>query len=77
MRTQGVFPGELPSLGVPTRRSRCYRATGEFRAPRKGEYYLSGAIIMAYRAPNDLTQAYWIAAEVAERRIRDRRRGEL
>jgi hypothetical protein len=29
------------------------------RAPRKGEWYLSGD--MAYRAPNDLTSAYYIA----------------
>jgi hypothetical protein len=36
------------------------RHTGKFRAPRRGEYYLSGAIPEAYRAPNDLTSAYWI-----------------
>ena len=34
--------------------------SGEFRAPKKGEYYLSGAIPCAYRAPNDLTQVYHI-----------------
>ena len=34
--------------------------TGEFRAPKKGEYYLSGAIPQAYRALNDLTQVYHI-----------------
>jgi hypothetical protein len=34
--------------------------TGEFRAPKKGEYYLSGSIPMAYLAPNDLTQIYHI-----------------
>jgi hypothetical protein len=28
--------------------------TEEFRAPRKGEWFLSGAIPMAFRAPNDL-----------------------
>ena len=38
-----------------------YKATGEFRPPRKGEYYLSGAIIIAYLAPNDLSTPYWIA----------------
>ena len=27
--------------------------TGEFRAPKKGEWYLSGAIPEAYRADND------------------------
>lgn len=39
-----------------------YRAThaGEFRAPLKGEYYLSGAIPEAYKAPNDLADPFWI-----------------
>lgn len=37
------------------------RWTGEKRPPRKGEWYLSGAIIEAYRAPNDLTQSFHIA----------------
>lgn len=31
-----------------------------FRPPRKGEYYLSGAIVEAYKAKNDLTASYWI-----------------
>lgn len=36
-------------------------ATREFRPPLRGEWYLSGAIVAAYRAPNDLTTAYRIA----------------
>jgi hypothetical protein len=43
-----------------------FRATGEFRAPLKGEYYLSGAIVEAYQAPNDLTSAYWIARRIPD-----------
>jgi hypothetical protein len=35
--------------------------TGEKRPPRKGEWYLSGAIIEAYLAPNDLSTPYHIA----------------
>jgi hypothetical protein len=35
--------------------------TGVKRPPKKGEYYLSGATPMAYKAPNDLSQAYLIA----------------
>jgi hypothetical protein len=31
------------------------------RAPKKGEWYLSGAPIDAYRAPNDLTMEFHIA----------------
>lgn len=27
----------------------------EFREPKKGEWYLSGSIVEAYRAPNDYT----------------------
>jgi hypothetical protein len=34
--------------------------TGEFRPPRKGEWYASGAVVEAYMAPNDLTTSYWI-----------------
>ena len=36
-------------------------ATGEFRPPRKGEWFLSGSYIEAYRAENDLPTAYHIA----------------
>lgn len=35
--------------------------TGEKRAPKAGEWYLSGAIIEAYQAKNDLTTPYHIA----------------
>lgn len=35
--------------------------TGEKRAPKAGEYYISGAIPQVYRAPNDLTQDHAIA----------------
>jgi hypothetical protein len=35
--------------------------TGEFRPPRAGEWYLSGAVVEAYRAPNDLSTDYHIA----------------
>jgi hypothetical protein len=36
-------------------------ATGEFRAPRQGEWFLSGSYIEAYRAEQDLTTRYHIA----------------
>ena len=39
----------------------CAVATGEYRCPKKGELYLSGAKPMAYIAPNDLSQKYQIA----------------
>ena len=34
------------------------------RCPKKGEWYLSGAIIEAYRAPNDLSTPFHIATLV-------------
>lgn len=42
--------------------------TGERRAPKAGEWYLSGAVIEAYQAPNDLSQEFHIAKLVAARR---------
>jgi hypothetical protein len=47
-------------------------STGEKRAPKKGEWYLSGAIATAYKAPNDLTSEYHIARLVRVRRIPER-----
>jgi hypothetical protein len=41
-----------------------YREVG-FRPPKKGEWYLSGAIVEAYQAPHDLTAAYTIVEKVA------------
>lgn len=35
--------------------------TGEKRPPRAGEWYLSGSIVEAYKAPNDLTTPFHIA----------------
>lgn len=32
-----------------------------FRKPKKGEWYLSGAIVEAYKAPHDLSIEYWVA----------------
>ena len=37
------------------------RRTGNYREPKAGEWYLSGAIVEAYRAPNDLSTPYHIA----------------
>jgi hypothetical protein len=45
--------------------SRWYRATGEYRVPQKGEWFLSGAIVEVYRAMNDGGDImYWIAEPV-------------
>lgn len=42
-----------------------YRDLG-FRAPRKGEFYLSGAIVEAYRAPSDLATPYRVVELVRQ-----------
>lgn len=60
-RAKGIYPaiGAGPGyMVVPT---------GEFRCPRKGEWYLSGAVIEGYEAPNDLSQEYHIAKLVRAR----------
>jgi hypothetical protein len=58
---------DLAKLGLTIQTALGYRnfvkaiQTGEFRPPRQGEWYLSGAIVEAYRAPNDLTTDYFLA----------------
>lgn len=44
--------------------------SGEYRNPRKGEFYLSGAIPMAYRAPSDFRSPYHIARIVLVKEIK-------
>lgn len=48
------------SLGFPARGVHA-QWTGEKRCPKKGEWYLSGSIIEAYCAPNDLSTPFHIA----------------
>ena len=48
-------------IGTIHREVRAVRAGGKERPPKKGEFYLSGAIPAAYRAPNDLDTPYLIA----------------
>jgi hypothetical protein len=61
---RGYFPGEFYVGASKAQRNTRYKATGEFRLPLRGEYFLSGAIVVAYRAPNDLPSPYWIAVPV-------------
>ena len=35
--------------------------TKEYRNPKKGDWFLSGAEVTAYKAPNDLSCKYYIA----------------
>ncbi len=54
-------PDDLAALNVEDRVGVRAVATGEFREPRQGEWFLSGSYIEAYRAENDLSTAYNIA----------------
>lgn len=54
-------PEDLAALNVDDRVGVRAVATGEFRPPRKGEWFLSGSYIEAYRAENDLSVQYHIA----------------
>ena len=53
------------------------RYAGEKRPPKKGEWYLSGAVVTAYRAPNDLSTEYHIAKLVVVETKTTTRRKEL
>ncbi len=66
---QGRYPLEdLPPAPMRLRTTRA-RWTGEVRRPRKGEWYLSGAIIAAFRAPADLHYDFAIATLVCGRTV--------
>jgi hypothetical protein len=41
-------------------------STRESRPPRKGEWYLSGAVVEAYKAPSDLPAVHRIARLVVD-----------
>jgi len=45
-------------------RPQWFERTGEYRPPKKGEYYISGAIPEVYQAPNDLSQDHTIATPI-------------
>jgi hypothetical protein len=43
----------------------CYYTLGPIRKPRRGEYYLSGAIVQAYKAYHDIDINYQIVTPTA------------
>lgn len=46
-----------------------YVKTSEYRCPKKGEFYLSGAIVEAYKAFCDMSVKFWIATPVKVRKV--------
>jgi hypothetical protein len=65
-RERGFFGIPKNPYGIPENRVLGHKIMGIWdgkprRPPKKGEWYLSGAAINAYRAPNDLTTEFHIA----------------
>lgn len=56
---------KLFRCGERGERTRLFRALGERRKPKAGEFYLSGEPRQAWKAEQDLEHVYGIAVEVA------------
>jgi len=55
------LPEVMPFEGVNGRQTLdCYWRYRGVGCPKKGEYYVSGAIPMAYKAPNNLSRSFMI-----------------
>lgn len=64
-----VFPcGEFNLASTrppyPKKYPEYFTYSGEKRCPKKGEWYLSGALGVAYLAPNELSMEFHIAAVI-------------
>ena len=44
-----------------------FEVTGEFRPPKKGEWYLPG-VVLAHQATGDMVTPYWIAKRVERKK---------
>lgn len=64
-RVPGADYGVLSLMGIQ------YRAKllGEYREPKAGEWYISGAIPEAYRAKGDYKSKYQIAVLIKVRKV--------
>ena len=73
LKRKTLYPvvDRVPGLSDLDRRQLQIRAicTGEFRCPKKGEWFLSGSPIEAYYAPNNLPTMYYIAKLVVTKTI--------
>jgi hypothetical protein len=57
-----------PAGGWTAPANRRIRPTGEFRCPRKGEWFLSGAIVEGHQAKADMSAAFYIGELVEIKR---------
>jgi hypothetical protein len=62
MKKGDLFPIASPYSVLSHRLAKDHRIqyTGEKRCPKEGEWFLSGAIIEGYKAPNDLNNLFHI-----------------
>lgn len=67
MSYQVTMHATYPAEGQPSNVRAIW--TGEKRFPKAGEWFLSGAIVAAYRTRNDLTTEFQIAKLVRVRRV--------
>lgn len=56
-----ISKDELKAIGATDRNKVKAVYSGQFRPPRKGEWFLSGAVVEAYKAELNLTASYHIA----------------
>ena len=64
MKKGDLFPMSSPYSVINPLGTFRVRYTGEKRCPKKGEWYISGAIPEGYLAPNDLSDPYHIGVPV-------------
>jgi hypothetical protein len=69
MKKGDLFPLASPYSVIGSRRDVRVKYTGEKRPPKKGEYYLSGAIVEGYLAPSDLSYPCHIGTLVRVRLV--------
>lgn len=58
----------IPRGGSTIFADHCECVVQDYRAPKKGEWYVSGAKPQAYQAPNDLGMEFWIVTKGAKMR---------
>ena len=60
MKPRRLFPLADPYSYREILKNIRVESTGEYRCPKKGEWFISGAIPEGYKAPNDLLTPYHI-----------------
>jgi hypothetical protein len=69
MKTKVRKPRQLPRVLVFDRHGPCFWASVAFRAPKAGEFFVSGALPTAYLAGQDLSGEYQIVKPTFKARL--------